>query len=471
MRRNAALLLAARVVSAGTTLVVLAIVARLRGPEALGAVGLGFAIGAIAATVSDVGTSSLLVREGARREAAGAEILGAGLVTRLASIPLVLGIVLLVASLIAPGQVPVVVTVAVGLVLQQTAELTRSVFNARQRMTVSASHAIVENLLWLVVVAAGLLAGADLGRTFLAAAAVMGVSALVGLGLDRWVGHVRPRLPAPGRRRPLAAMAAPFATFSMLGMAYTRLDTVIIAALMTGPALVVAGAYFAATRLIGAFEYLPEAVGRATYPELSRRVVDDPPAARPLLRQATTTLLVIGAGLPPVLVTAGPWIMTTLFAEIGPEAGLILAGLSLALPWRFVGYLLGTALTSADAMGRRVAAASITLVVVLVVDTVGILLVGIVAPVIGAILAAIILVVLYGRFVRERFGPLGLQPRILVATVVAAVVATGIGLALRTVVPEPLAAGVAGAAYLVAIAVVPGWPVVLGQRASPVPTR
>jgi hypothetical protein len=73
--------------------------------------------------------------------------------------------------------------------------------------------------------------------------------------------------------------------------------------------------------------------------------------------------------------------------------------------------------------------------------------------------------------VRERFGPLGLEPRILVATVVAAVVATGIGLALRTVVPEPLAAGVAGAAYLVAIAVVPGWPVVLGQRASPVPTR
>jgi hypothetical protein len=44
-------------------------------------------------------------------------------------------------------------------------------------------------------------------------------------------------------------------------------------------------------------------------------------------------------------------------------------------------------------------------------------------------------------------------------------------LALRRVVPEPLAAGVAGAAYLVAIAVVPGWPVVLGQRASPVPTR
>ena len=471
MRRNAVLLLAARIVSAGTTLIVLAIVARVGGAEDLGAVGLGFAVGAIAATVSDLGTSSLLIRQGARREAASAEVLGAGLVTRVASIPLVLAVVLLVGVLVAPDYAATVVVVALGLVLQQTAELTRAVFNARQRMTVSATHAIVENLVWLGVIVVGLASGLSLTTTFLAGSAVMAVSALVGLGLDRWLAGTTPRLPAPGDRRPLAEMAAPFATFSMLGMAYTRLDTIIIAALLTGPALAVAGAYFAATRLIGAFEYLPEAVGRATYPELSRRVVEDPQAAQPLLRQATILLLAIGAALPPVLVTAGSWIMTTLFTDLEPMAGWILAGLSLALPWRFVGYLLGTALTSADAMGRRVAAAAVTLGIVLIVDIVGIPLVGIAAAVVGAVSASIVLVVLYGRFARDRFGPVGLRSSVGLAIVAASAIATVGGLALRAVLPEPVAAGVAGLLYLAIIAVTPGWPLVLAGSRRTVAAR
>ena len=116
------------------------------------------------------------------------------------------------------------------------------------------------------------------------------------------------------------------------------------------------GSYDGYSIMATATEYLPEAVGRATFPELSRRVVAEPAAAAPLLRQATLTLFAVGAGLPPLLVPAGAWIMATLFAELDPTSGWILAGLSIALPWRFVGYLLGTALTSADAMGRRVAA-------------------------------------------------------------------------------------------------------------------
>ena len=40
----------------------------------------------------------------------------------------------------------------------------------------------------------------------------------------------------------------------------------------------------------------------------------------------------IGVGLPPVLITAAPWILGTVFAEVEPAAALVLAGLSLALP-------------------------------------------------------------------------------------------------------------------------------------------
>ena len=302
-----------------------------------------------------------------------------------------------------------------------------------------------------------------LTATFLAAATVLVGSIVVGLVLDRRLDGTSPRLPSAAERRELATTAAPFATFSMLGIAYTRIDTVIVAGLVSGPALAVAGAYFAASRLIVAFEDLPEAGARATFPELSRRVVAEPEAAAPLLRQATLTLLAIGAALVPVLVTAGSWLMATLFTELDPASGWILAGLALALPWRFVGYLLGTALTSADAMGRRVAAAGIALAVVVVVNVIGLPIVGIAAAVGAALVASLVLVVLYGRSARERFGPLGLRSAGAGAIVVDALVATAVGLALRTVVAEPVAAGLAGLVYLGCVAVLPGWPTVLGR--------
>ena len=80
MSRNAALLLAARITSALTTLAVLSFVARLRGPEELGLVAVGLAGGAILATSSDVGLGPLLVRRhgGMRRTAPSASPSQAG---------------------------------------------------------------------------------------------------------------------------------------------------------------------------------------------------------------------------------------------------------------------------------------------------------------------------------------------------------------------------------------------------------
>jgi len=66
LTRNASLLFAARVTSALTTLAVLSLVSRLRGPDDLGLVALGFAAGGILAVLSDLGLGLLLVREASR---------------------------------------------------------------------------------------------------------------------------------------------------------------------------------------------------------------------------------------------------------------------------------------------------------------------------------------------------------------------------------------------------------------------
>lgn len=459
VRRNASLLLAARVVSAGTTLVVLALVAQWRGAEALGAVGIGFAVGAIGAAFTDLGTASLLVREAARRPADSGAMLGGGLAVRMVTLPVALIGAWLAGIAVAPTSVGVVVLAAAGLMLQQTAELTRSVFAAQQRMIVSSVHSMVENIVWLGVVGLGLAVGAPLDVVFALGLVVFLGSVAVGLVLDAALAQTTPRRPDRAALAGLLRMAAPFAGFAIIGMAYSRIDPLLIGVLVTGPALATAGSFFAATRLIAAFEYLPDAVSRAIYPELSRRVEEGGARVVPLLGAAAGVVLAAGGIVPAVLVPGGAWLMGALFGEQAARDGWLLGALALAVPIRSLGYILGVTLTSADAQTRRLLAASGALVVVVAIDVVGIPLVGLLAPVLAILTASIIVVGMYGTFVRRRFGSIGLSPSFAAYVLASAAIAGGAGAAAATVLPAPVAAALAGALYLLLMAVGPTAPV------------
>ena len=90
MSRDAAMLLAARVISALTTVVVLAIVARSGDPAELGLVAVGLTVGLVLAVISEAGLSALLIREVARAPEESGELLTAILLTRVVALPLAL---------------------------------------------------------------------------------------------------------------------------------------------------------------------------------------------------------------------------------------------------------------------------------------------------------------------------------------------------------------------------------------------
>lgn len=449
MRRNAGLLLAARLASAGTTLVVLALIGRLRGAEALGVVGIGFAAGAIAATLSDLGISSLLVREVSRRPAEGGTLLGAAIALRLVTVPVVLLGVYLAGAAIAPSAPYTVVLAGAGLIGQQMAELTRSVFIAHLRMTVSSAHAIVENLAWLAFVAYGLVTGMPLESVFVLGLLVWATSVLSGLLLVWRLLGVVPAWHGLDRFREILVLAGPFGAFSVVGIAYARIDPLLIGLLVSGEALAAAGAYFGATRLLAAFEYLPEAVSRAAFPELARRAADRAGTIEPILRSAAVALLAIGLAVPVVLIPAGAWLMGIVYGPDAAENGWLLGALSIAVPVRYLAYLYGVTLTSADAQGRRVAAAATALVGVLLIDSIGIPRIGLVAPVVSAYVAAGVILCIYAVFVHRRFHTIGLQGRA-VALAIGAVLAVGAGLLAGTFLPPVAAAAVSGIVYVLA---------------------
>jgi O-antigen/teichoic acid export membrane protein len=462
MRRNTLLLLFARLASAGTTLVVLALIGRLRGAEALGVVGVGFAAGAIAATLSDLGISLLLVREVSRRPAEGRTMLGAAIVLRLVTVPLVLAGVYVAGQAIAPAAPLTVLLAAAGLIGQQMAELTRSMFMAHLRMTVSSAHGIVENVAWLAVIAYGLLAGMPLETVFFLGLLVWLASVVVGFILVWRLLGVLPAWPGLGRFREIVALAGPFGAFSVVGIAYARIDPLLIGLLVSGQALAAAGAYFGATRLLAAFEYLPEAVSRAAFPELARRAADRGATIEPILRSAAVALLAIGLVVPVVLIPAGAWLMGVVYGPDAADHGWLLGALSVVVPVRYLAYLYGVTLTSADAQGRRVAAAAGALVAVLLIDAIGLPRIGLLAPVLSAYVAAAVIVGIYAFFVQRRFATIGLHTGRAAALGVAALLAVGAGLVVGTVYPPVVAAVVSGIVYVVAAIGGPARPDLLG---------
>lgn len=474
MPRRTAILLIGRVASAGTTLAVLAVVGRLRGDAELGAVAVGLAIGVIAAGISDLGAISLLVREASQRPASSGSLL-VGLA--LFRIP-VLAVALLLAWGVAMATDArlggTIALVAAGIAFQSFAELPRAVFMARGRFTISAAHFVIENLAWFGVVAGLLALRPDLPTTvvFAAGLSVMMTSVLVSFGLIVWVGRVPLTLPTRAELGLMAAHAPPFAAFSILGVAYTRIDTVIIGLVLPG-GLVAAGSYFVATRLIAAFEYIPDSAARGVFPEIARRFVDAPSEVPPLLGRVARGLLLVGAAIPAVLIVSGDALMRTIF-EAPAASAWVLGPLAVAIPMRYLGHLYGVALTSANSQGRRVAASSVSLVVVVAVNLLGIPAFGLLAPVVAALLAAAVVGGMYALFVRRLFGSTGIDLGLIVVVVLASGAAATLGLGARWLgggsLGPVLGALVAIAVYLALIAIGPTRPLLRGMLGRGLPS-
>ncbi len=452
LSRDTAFLLAARLASAFTTIVVLSIVGHARGSSELGAVGLGFAAGAIVAAIAAAGSSSMLTREAVLRPEMEPVLLGAFTLFRAASLPIAVGVLVVIARGAFPGEAGVVFWTGASLVVQQLTDLPRAVFFARGRFLLPSIEAILEQAAWLGVILGGFVTGATTSQTFAMGTWVLAGSVVACYALVRFVLGVGFALPDRHTAVSLARTAIPFAAFAVVGNLYQRIDTLLVGGLAGADALVAAGAYFSAGRLMQALSYLPQNLSSAVYPRLSRADAD----LSVLLGPSVRLLLILSVPIPFATALASSWAMTVLFGPGVAAYGWLLVALAALSPIRFVGVLLGTALTGIGEQGRRVVAVSIALVITLVVNTALLPVLGLAAALIALTMNAIVVNGIYLLEIRGRSGSLGIV-RSSVVTVGASVVALAGGLLASMVVGSPWNLGVFGVVYLVVIAGVV-WP-------------
>lgn len=449
--RKTAPLLVARLVGAATTLVVLAVVARWLGAVEVGGVAIGLTVGTLLGAVSDVGMTAWMVREIARRSDHAGRYLTVMLFLRAIVLPPMSLVMAILVTLVFPDVASTIIVVALMVATQQIAETGRSVFVARGSMVLAGVHGTVENIVWLFVVVAGLAVGLGSLAAFGLGLVVMGMSSasiiilavVSGAGLTKLHRH---DLRAARRELPV------FGVFATASAASQRIDTILVALLLPAGAVAAAGAYFAATRLVAAFEYLPQTLGRAVLPDVARaHVANSDGSHAEVVAPAVAMLLALSIPVPFAMVLGGTWILQVLLGEGSATVGWIMAWLALALPFRFLAYLYGTLLTGSDAQAVRVRALLGALIMLIVVDIIAIPVVGIAGGILGYLGSSLALFMLYEQDARRVFG-LGDAARQavvpLLVSCAAVVPALAAPVALPSLASEPVALGVFGGTYL-----------------------
>ena len=431
-------LLIARLAAAATTLMALALVARMLGIVQLGAVALGLTVGTLLAGISEAGMTAWMVREVARSPKLAGRYLSVLLAIRAVLLPVTSCLTAIFVIAAFHGLASEIMIVALTIAVQQVADTVRGVFIARGSMVIAGAQGTVENLAWLGAVAVALRAGHGGAVAFGCGLAVVCVSSFLVIGLA-WIGGAPLTFFSKGDLRAALRELPVFGGFSIASAASLRMDTILVGLLLPTGAVAAAGAYFGATRLVAAFEYLPQTIGRALLPDVAQMRFADGSSTQPqAMRQAVRMLLALSVPVPFAMVLGGEWI---LHLVLGPEAasyGWIMAWLALALPFRFVAYLLGTLLTGADAQAVRLRALLVALGVLISIDVLVLPTLGIVGAVAGFVCFSATLFLLYERDARQALGLAGTSRLLLAPLLLSFVAAVPAGL-VRTALPSQAA--------------------------------
>lgn len=341
--------------SKSTTLVALFLLGRYLGDEAFGRYAVALAIPVALESLGDLGTSQTLIRDGAGRPARVR-----GDAVALVPAKLVLASLIVLASILAsrllglPDEIAeMILWLAVAKALDSFTILSRSVFEAFERMDFEAASLVLDGVVRLALVVAALLSGFGLVglAKAIALSSLVVLVATAAVTLHRFVG-LRSWSFAPSRSLAIVGAGLPLATVWLFEGLSFRLDTVVVERYLGDQA---AGLFSAAVRLVEPLLIVPMVMAMTILPVLSRHLAEQQDTLARLFR-AGLQLALVGALLQAaILVGLADQVTTAAFGPDFDEAGRIIRVLALALFPLVTRVMLVNAMTALRAQRQLVA--------------------------------------------------------------------------------------------------------------------
>lgn len=314
--KNTIARLSAQALAKLLSLAMVPLVARYEGSIGLGRYVLVITMVGIVGAMSDMGLTTFVMREAARRSDPTEQraILAQLLPLRLVLAAIGLGLVIVLASLpLFPAATRRLLPLG-GLILfpEGAMRTMQALMNGRRRMDVSSGLEMVTRLLAVLGAVLALMLGVGVQGALVSTVGANVLGALFcSAVLRRWDLWPRWQVDLAAWWATLVS-AYPFALNGLIGMVYTRLDTVLLSA---WHGEVAAGWYGAAYKLWEAFGLLPSSLLDALFPELAR-LASTPKGKirlRTLFRGGTAALGVGGLVLSGAGAAVAAWLVPLLY--------------------------------------------------------------------------------------------------------------------------------------------------------------
>lgn len=345
--RNTVLLSVTELLARVMSLILIMVVARRLGPELMGVYAFGVAFVGIFQIFVNFGLDPYIQREASRKpETAGklmAQVFGLKFIIYLVSVILILILGLIVAD---DEFKRSVVWILTGSMFFQTNLLaTNAFFRAFQK---AEYEAIVRISLRFIYTGTGILAilsGHGLITLVTLELVAQGTACLVGWSLFiKRISNPFHTLHIRNIQKIISA-AWKFALIRVVQTIFNSIDLVMISVMATDMAT---GLYSCAVRLIGAFDFLPNAFSGAFFPVLSREAVKDRTNFVRVFVPFFKYLLLLGVGIGAIIAGMPKDLITLLFGTEFISAAPALAILTVAMAFTFANWPLSNAIIALD---------------------------------------------------------------------------------------------------------------------------
>ncbi len=346
--RNSLILLASQSITWVLSTILVLVIPRYFGPEALGWFTVAASLWTIAAMVIGLGTSTYLTRDFASRQLDASD--GIAPVIRVRLVTAGAAFVVLVAFAVAAGYrsevITMVVIVGVSTVLSSLADVAGSALVGLERMKDVGRADVVSKLCSTACALVLLLVTRNL---FVVVATGMLLAAVRGAIQFRRLAAVAPYRLRTGRSDMVAVVRAssPFLVAGLSIVIYQQVDTVVMSFLVDDRDI---GWYSAADGLYGTLLFAPTILMTSLLPAFTREHTAGPAAARRLLEQAFDGVVLVAVPLGVSTIVCA-WSGTRLlFGGRFDGAGPVLAVLGVVLAFSSLAIVLGS---FATATGRQ----------------------------------------------------------------------------------------------------------------------
>jgi O-antigen/teichoic acid export membrane protein len=322
--------------------------------DAYGHYAIAFALISIFGLLSEMGISTVALRELAihreRQNSIAGIVLWAELITSVVAVALLFPVALLLGY---SHDVLVIIAIGSGVILfQGLLAAFEACFQARRLLVYPAAFWAVQTGVTAIVGFASVGLGA--GPRGLAAALTVGYAAATPIAFALLVVRlaVRPELAGTWRRiGPFVRMALPIAATGGMAVIYDRVDILMLSQLANTRAVAI---YNVPLTILQYSMIIPAVIATAFFPLLAETLRSSPAQARQSFGLVARMFILISVPLAIILSAGGETVLTTLFGERYADSAAPLAILAWSIVLGFFNYLLWYSLLAAYREGMKV---------------------------------------------------------------------------------------------------------------------